>query len=209
MSILSTSADPVNPADDALAALDQFLTARGCEALRSQILDLAAGRPPAAVDPSTGVPWEVFKAEVLAQYSPQLRQKSTLQVIKHAIGVLDDLGLKHTSELNVQLIAKVVATRPSTLSPNSVRGLLRCISALCGHAVSFGYLAVSPFARRPIRTWVRASKPRGVKHLTKVQIRAILDVLAQDVRDRQGWALYREAPSGPHQSGQFHGAPPS
>ena len=121
------------------------------------------------------------------QYWPTLRSKDTLKAIKQCVGVLEELGVRSTADLNIRLINRIVGPTPATLSPNSVRSLLRNVSAICTHAVDLGYLASSPFKRRPIRTWVRGTKPktratsrrrRSVGYLT----------LCVDVREKRGYA---------------------
>jgi integrase len=72
-----------------------------------------------------------------------------------------------------------------------VKGLLRRVQTITTHAVNFGYLEVSPFLKKPLRTWVRGVKPKGVRHLSKVQMTALLATLAADVVQRKGWALWR------------------
>lgn len=136
----------------------------------------------------SAVPWDVFAQEALAMYSPSLRSKGTLYAMQHTCRMLESLGVKSTSDLTIQLIARVVTTRAATLSPNRVRGILRHVSALCTHAVNFGYLRRSPFVARPIRTWVKASQPQSINaHLTRGQVRAILDLAAREVQEKQGW----------------------
>ncbi len=198
MSILQTAIENVNPRGAALDEIGRFLLEHGLVAIirgKDRVDDpMQVVTPPAIAAaperPAGAVPWEVFEPELLAQYGPRMRSVGTLRAVKYGIKILKELGVTSTSDLTVQLISRVVATRDEKLSPNTVRSNLRAISSIAGHAVAFGYLPVSPFAKRPIRTFVRPSKPKGVRHLTKAQIRAILDVLAQDVRDRQGWALY-------------------
>jgi integrase len=178
---------PVSPSADSAQALDRFMAAQGFDAnaRAAAIAALAATTAPA------GVPWEKFRAELLEQYGPALRSKSTRRSMVHAMSVLESLGVTTTADLDCRLLTRLVTTRDPALSPNSVRNLLRRVQCVCSHAVNFGYLDVSPFIKRPIRTWCRGSKPKGVKHLTRVQIRAILDVAAADVADKRGWALYR------------------
>jgi integrase len=173
---------PVN----ALAALEQFLLEQGYDpAARA-----AAAAALAATTAPAGVPWEKFRAELLEQYGPALRAKGTLRSMQHAVRILEGLGVQTTADLDCRLLTRLVTSADPSLSPNSVRSLLRRVQCVCSHAVNFGYLTTSPFDKRPIRTWVRGSKPKGVKHLTRVQIRAILDVLAADVRDKRGRAQW-------------------
>jgi len=133
-----------------------------------------------------------FVRELLELYHPTLRSKSTLRGMQHCIGVLSEFGVKSTADLTVSLVARVVASRDPKLSPNTVLGLLRYLQALCNFAARSGYLRVSPFAIRPLRSWVRPSRPMGVKrHNAREEIRRLLDLLRQDVCERLGWAQWR------------------
>jgi integrase len=172
---------------DRAATLDQFLASQGYDpaARAAALAALAVTTVPA------GVPWPKFRGECLAQYAPALRAKSTRRSMEHALRVLEGLGVTSTADLTIGLIARVVTSADPKLSPNSVRNLLRRVACVCSHAQSFGHISESPFVKRPIRTWCRGSKPKGVKHLTRMQIRAILDVLAADVKDKRGWAQWR------------------
>jgi integrase len=226
MTILANPTAPLNPAGDALAALDRWMIENGSydAAARAGVKDHVrlAGNVPAyiirpehlteaetvwrvahwlsgpaiaaaAADlPAVGrVPWVVFEPILLAEYGPRLRSKGTLRAVKHAIKTVRELGVTSPSDLNISLISRVVETRDPALSPNTVRKLLRGISAIASHAVEFGYLSVSPFARRPIRSWVRARKPQNARHLTRAEMRKILEIFALDVREKIGWAGWR------------------
>jgi integrase len=171
---------------DPAAALEQFMLEHGYDAATRA--DVAARLGARSGGP---VLWERFERELMTQYHERLRSKATRRCVEHAVRVLKELGVTHVHDLDIQLLTKLVTTRDPALSPNSVRSLLRVVQAICGHAVNFGMLPVSPFVARPIRTWVRGTKARGVKHLTRVQIRAILDLLAADVADKRGWAQWR------------------
>jgi integrase len=173
----------INIADTIAPVTLDWLLERGTPAA-----ELPAAAPVVAAGP---VPWETFKAELLEQYGPALRRPATRRTIEHMCEMLEALGVSYVHDLNLSLITRFVSTRDPKLSPNTVRSYLRVIQAICGHAWNLEYLPVSPFTRRPIRTWVRGSKPRGVRHLTKVQVRAMADVLASDSRDKRGWAQYR------------------
>jgi integrase len=174
---------------DQAAELDQLLAARGYDPAARAAALAALAASPAAAPP---VPWERFELELFEQYGPSLRAKGTLRRIQHAARVLRELGVTSPADLgDVRLITRLVATRDPALSPNTVKGLLQRVQTITTHAVNLGYLATSPFAARPLRTWVRGVKPKGVRHLTKVQMKALLDLLAADVRDRKGWALWR------------------
>ena len=137
------------------------------------------------------IPFDRFKAELLALYRPSMRSPATRRGMVHALGVLEGLGVQTTGDLQVGLIAKLVETRPPHLSPHSVKALLRYIQAASNVAAKCGYLRVSPFAVRPIRDWVLAGKPKGKRHQTREEIRRILEMLAADVTQRHGWAQWR------------------
>ena len=176
------------PYDDprSVAAYDRTLASWLANGRRLPTDDELAA--PAATGP---IPWDRFRAELLALYDPRLRSPATRRGIVHALGVLESLGVTSTADLTVTLIGRIVTTRDPKLSPNTVIGLLRYVQSIASHAAKCGYLRVSPFAIRPLRTWCRRSAPKGVKHLTKVQIRAILDLLAKDVAESVGFKQWR------------------
>lgn len=179
----------ITPTVDSAQALDRFMAAQGFnhEARAAALAALAA---PTA--PTGAVPFETFVPLLLEQYGPSLRSLSTLRSMKHAVAVLRELGVTSTAELgDIRLITRVVASCDPALSPNTVKGLLRRMQCLIGHAVDMGFTPVSPFVKRPLRTWIRAVKPRGVRHLSKPQMQALFGLLAADVRDRTGWPLWR------------------
>lgn len=221
MSILPNPIAVVNPAGDAIATLDRWMVEREYSAedradvktyvcVTGGLDDVAAIRPEDLVEaraiwrvaswmaatPPTGtgraVPWEQFEPELMEQYGPALRSKSTKRYMEHAVRVLrGEMCVSYVHDLDVRLLTRLVNSRDPKLSPNSVRSLLRAVQSICSAAVNFGYLPVSPFAARPIRTWVRASKPQGVRHFSKVEMRAIFELMARDVAEKRGWAQYR------------------
>jgi integrase len=133
------------------------------------------------------ISFEAFEKDLLELYHPKLKAKATRRGMLHALNVLRELGVKSTAEFNTSLIARIITTRDPNLSPNTVRGLLRYIQTICSHAVKCGYCRSSPFHGRPLRSWVRPSKPKGIKYMTKKQVRAILDLLEHDVATTQGF----------------------
>jgi integrase len=134
-------------------------------------------------------PWKQFEKEVLALYKPPHRAKATYRGMFYAFRLLNELGkeievedgpslivpLESTADLTVPLIGRFVASRPATLSPNSVRGALRCIQALCSYAQQMGYLRVSPFAIRKIGAFVKPVPPAGIQYASREDIRKVLD----------------------------------
>lgn len=180
----------VSPSPDALAVLDRFMAAQGFDAAaRADVTARLAVGSVAELPPV--VTWERFRAEVIAQYAPALRAKATRRTILNALRSLEALGVNSIADLNVQTIARFVSAQPPEHSPNTVKSHLRSIQSICSLACQFEYLPVSPFVKRPIRTWVRGAKPEGVRHLTKVQIRAIREMLARDVEQKVGWGQWR------------------
>jgi len=185
MSSLSIPTPPINPA----AALTEARAALAEAEARVRAL---SPDEPAVIPIAAGpIAFETFVAELLELYGPTMRSAATRRGLVHAIGVLKSLGVRTTADLTVSLVARLVSTRDPKLSPNTVRGLLRYVQALCNHAQKCGYLKTSPFHIRGLRTWVRPSPPVGKTHQTRQQIGRLLAVLQSDVDTRQGWPLWR------------------
>jgi integrase len=183
--------EPTEPSSHASAALERFMEEQGYSPHARAAAIAAAAEPPPVVA-NSAASWTEFRSEVIDnQYGPALRAVATRRAIVHCFGELEKIGVKSVADLDVRMIAKLVASRPAAFSPNTVRSLLRGTQAICSHAEILCKGFVSPFQRRPIRTWVRPCKPQGVRHLSRLQVRAIQDVLEQDVRERQGFALWR------------------
>jgi len=62
---------------------------------------------------------------------------------------------------------------------------------ICNFAVNCGYLNISPFQARPVRSWVRLGSPQVKHHHSKEEIRRVLDLMAKDVQIKEGWAKWR------------------
>jgi len=136
--------------------------------------------------------WTAYKKEFLSLYTPRLRAKSTRKGIEYTLRILDSLGVQSTADLTVPLIARLVESRPPEHSPHTLKGLLLKTQAIVNYADKAGYLpGRNPFRIRPIQTWVRPSRPRGKKHLTRIEIHAILDLMKGDCDRLQGWAQWR------------------
>jgi integrase len=172
----------------ALATLERFMLEQGFD----HQARAAAAAALAVAAPAPAVSWQRFAQEVLAEYAPALRAKSTLRSMQHALRQLEGLGIESPHELgDVRFLTRLVTSRDPKLSPNSVKGLLRRVQCVCTHALNFGYISASPFAARPIRTLVRGTKPAGVRHLTGDQVAKLHGLLDDDVRDKHAWALYQ------------------
>ena len=77
------------------------------------------------------------------------------------------------------------------MNPRTVHGELLRIQAACSLAQSLGALEINPFVVRKMKAWIRPGRPEVKPHHTREQIRAVLDLMAADVRERQGWARWR------------------
>ena len=156
------------------------------------------------------IPWSRFVKELLKSYEPPLRALATQRGMKHALdqvtalAALDDEGnpilteagrpaplVKTTADLNAEMLARLIRAQPATNSPNTVRSLLRYVRTVCAIAVESGYLRTSPFKRNPIGRLVRKAPAKGRRHLSRAEIRAVLDLLAADVAARTGWAEWK------------------
>jgi integrase len=171
-----------------VAAYDQTLAAWLANGRRLPSTDELAEATRAAGP----IPFDRFCNELLELYHPKLKSVATRRGMEHALRILGELGVTDTSQFTVSLIARLVTTRDPNLSPNTVKGLLRYVQTAMTHAAKCGYVRTSPFTIRPLRSWVRGTPPKGdVRHLTKAQIRAILDLAASDVAERKGYAQWR------------------
>jgi integrase len=156
------------------------------------------------------IAWRRFVEEFLSGYKPPLRAASTYRQMKHAMDLLSDLVavddggapllgddgapaklVASTADLTPKMLARILATRPPDHSPHTVRALLRCVRVACNAAVDAGHLRVSPFRRNGIGKLVRAGRPAGRRHLTRAEIRKLLDLLAADVAGSTGWRQWK------------------
>ena len=129
---------------------------------------------------------------------------------------LDDRGARRrrrpemvqtTADLTPPVIAELLRTRRSDLSPHTVRTLLRVVRVACNSTVESGRLRVSPFPHLKIGRLVRVGRPQGHRRLSREELRKLLDRLAAEVEATQGgWRITEgEASSGPCCDGRVHG----
>lgn len=137
------------------------------------------------------IPWTEFRAELLAEYEPPIRSHSTHRGMKHALDAVSDLGIESTSGLTTGAISDLVKAFAPGRSPNTVRTLLRYLQAASNQAFLRGYVRMSPFFGRGISSWVRASRPRGKKHHSREDIKAVLAWMAKQAAESEGWAQWR------------------
>ena len=77
------------------------------------------------------------------------------------------------------------------MSPYTVRSLLVHVRVMCNIALESGYLRASPFRRGTMSKLVRVGKPQGKRHLSRADIRKLLDRLAAEVAIAKGWKLWK------------------
>ena len=131
--------------------------------------------------PVTPKDWATFKAEILEMYKPPHRSKPTYRGMPQIFRELTELGITSTGDLTLGLIGRYIDSRPPTVGPNSVRGNLRYVQALCSLAEKLGYLRPSPFRIRRIGEWVRPVPPSAKQFASKEDIRKVIDHAASRI----------------------------
>lgn len=156
------------------------------------------------------IPWNQFKRELRSVYEPPSCAKATRakleQVLRGVDGLpaLDDNGkplvddngkpvpyVQSTADLNTGMIARFCASRPPGQSEWTLQSLLMSLRSACNFAAASGYTRISPFAIRRLSRWVQPLPPSDKRHLSKEELRALLDLLARDVEDTEGWRQWR------------------
>ncbi len=130
----------------------------------------------------TPIPFAAFTAEFLSLYDAALRAPGTRAKIKHALGLVAELGVTTTADLTPALVARLIASRPPGQSPATVDGLLRALRVACRFAVDCGYLRASPFTIRP--RWGRISIPKTAdkqRHHPAATIARALEIARADI----------------------------
>jgi integrase len=137
------------------------------------------------------IAWETFVDEFLELYQPPMKSPATLRHMKHALGLLTELGVQTTADLTTTAIAELVKSHSDGRSPNTVRSRLRSIQAACTFAEKACYVRISPFRIRGIATWVRATPARGKKHHSRAELKAVLALMREQKDTLTGWAQWR------------------
>ena len=138
------------------------------------------------------IPFARFKVEVLALYGSPHRAPSTRRKLEQVLKLVEDLGVKTTADLTPGLVARFIEARPPGQSPQTLAALLRVVRSMSNQAVVMGYLRVSPFALRRVSQWVgRIGPPKPKLWFKAEQVRRVLDLMARDVSETQGWAQWR------------------
>jgi integrase len=145
--------------------------------------------PPAVVPGA--VPFAQIAAELETIYGPGLCAKGTWNKVHSVLNELKALGVVSSDQLTVPLLAKYVSSRPKDESPWTTRGQLSHVRVVCSYAEHCGYLRVSPFKVKGLAKWVRCPQIAEGIHLSRAEIRAILDRMKADIAERTQWAEWR------------------
>lgn len=157
----------------------------------------------ALLGPAAPIPWGRFEAEVAVAWpGPPACSREHAKALRKAlrdVGALDLAGegeprrtIADTAELTVALVARYVRSLDPSLSPYYVKFLVTRLRILCNYAEENRWVPVSPFRLRRVSRFVRVpSRPPGKRHLSRAEVRRILDVLLGDVGRKRGWALWR------------------
>ncbi len=147
------------------------------------------------------IPWPEFRAALEAEYQPPVVAPATRCALLSILNALEQLPIKTedgnertistTSDLTTSLVATYLTTRPSMLSPWTIKGDLSVIRMICNRAEMSFQLRVNPFRIRKLARWVRLTPPQGKKHFSRAEIRAVLDLMKKDAEERQGWSGWR------------------
>jgi integrase len=138
------------------------------------------------------VPWAEFRAELLTLYTPPVVAPMTRGRLVQVLRELEALGgIETTADLTVQRVAQYVASRPPNQSAYTLHGVLSVVRTICTYAETAGYLRINPFRLRKLSKWVRLPALSGKRHLSRDEIRRILDVARTHVDERTGWSQWR------------------
>jgi integrase len=148
-------------------------------------LDLAHNRP---VGP---VPWPQFRDEISAMNFawPKCSKKHACR-FRQVCREMEALGVESTSDLNLAMVDLFIASK-AWKSKFTLQNMLILVRTITHLAVHLHYLEVSPFTLKPISKYVKCGKPTGMRHLTRVQCRALLDQVAKEKAERHGWGRWK------------------
>jgi integrase len=160
-------------------------------------LDELDSLSPGSVRP---LPWGEFHQSAADWWKPPRCTQMSASHVHRIIRRVEALNLaregepprtiQSTADLTVGLIGRYVLSRPPQ-SPFTLHQELSTIRALCSFAVEHQWLSVNPFTIRPMARWVRTGRPRGKRHLSRDEIRRLLDELRAGVDRKKGWAQWR------------------
>ena len=137
------------------------------------------------------IPWSQFQDQLLALYTPPMVAPATRRKIVAAFKALEIFSPATTADLTISLITDLTAGRPKEESRYTLHSRLADLRTICSFAEKAGYLRISPFRLRKLSNWVRLPSLDAKRHLSRQEIRAILDLMAKHVEQRTGWPQWR------------------
>jgi integrase len=137
------------------------------------------------------IPWAQYRAELEALYQPPMVARGTRAAMISVLREVEALGIESTADLTITLITRLIAGRPPGQSDYTLWSRLAVVRTICTFAETAGYLRVNPFRLRKLSKWVRLPSLAHKRHLSREEIRAILDLMAKHVEERSGWAQWR------------------
>ena len=139
----------------------------------------------------TPIPWTDFLEQVEELYAEPMRAPRTRAALLRVLHAVGQLGVRSTADLTPGLIARYIKARSKLVNPRTLHGELLRLQSACSLAESLDGLAVNPFKVRKMRAWIRPGRPTAKPHHTREEIRRVLDLMAADVRERQGWSQWK------------------
>lgn len=132
-----------------------------------------------------------FRREFSALYQPPLAARSTWLKYRQVLDQVERLGCASTADLTPELVARFIGSQPAGHSPHTTRSLLMALRAICNYAEGRRYVVISPFRLRKLSRWIRVTPPAGKRHLSREEVRRVLDTMRADVEAKRGWAQWR------------------
>ncbi|MGA2699607.1 MAG: site-specific integrase [Isosphaeraceae bacterium] len=139
----------------------------------------------------TPIPWHAFMAQIEELYQSPMRAPQTRKQLVAILRALEPLGVQTTADLTPILIARYITAKSNEVCSRTVHSHLLRIQTACNLAESMDALAVNPFKVRSMRQWIRPGRPMVKTYHTRSEIRAVLDLMANDARERKGWAQWK------------------
>jgi len=150
----------------------------------------AASETPPAVVPGA-VPFGRLMAELKEIYGPGLAAPMTWGKVRGVLTEVKALGVLSTDELTLPLVARYISSRPPSQSPYTLWSVLSSLRAVCSYAESMGYVRISPFRIKKLAKWCRRPSTQQEPHLSRDDIRRVLDLMRRDIDERTEWAQWR------------------
>lgn len=140
---------------------------------------------------SQAIPFEVLKTEIMGLYRAPVVARETTRKMMYTLNQLGACGASTTADLTVTLVAEFLSRRRPDESPYTTYGYLSVIRTICTFAETSCYLRVSPFRLRGLSKWIRLPRIEEKQHMSRQEIRALLDFGQRRVDTLKGWAQFR------------------